>query len=274
MLRKVVASYDQPVHTLPSRRLHCQLHHIPRALPPFSPPSLPSATATSNITLDRCHAQTHPRRMNRNDKQHIMKKALLGLNLILGLTLLSAQEIVPLDQAEKAAVQLVGQTARLKGLPSQVDADPAKAFAMTVKSKGYASLVLPDKALSKEALAASGKTVTPLGQLWLNKLTPAVQAKGTPADQLNLVDVTFKDKEQRLVLLLLGAQNNDAGELELVVYGKDKRPLLRLPLRKSSPSQELPLELDMRPGGEALGTVDIKVLGAYEAALPVAELEL
>ena len=202
-----------------------------------------------------------------------MKTTLLGLNLVLSLTLISAQEFVPPDQAEKAALQLVGEAVRIKGLPLQVDLDPVKAFAMTVKNKGYASLVLPDKALSKEALARTGKTVMPLGQLWLNKLTPAVQSKGTPGDQLNLVDVTFKNTDQRLVLLLLGVQKSDKGELELLVYGKEKKPLLKLPLRKSSPSQELPLELDMRPGGEALGTIVIKVLGAYEAALPVAELE-
>ena len=134
-------------------------------------------------------------------------------------------------------------------------------------------MVLPDKALSKEALAGTGKTAMPLGQLWLSKLTPAVQSKGTPGDQLNLVDVTFKDKDGQLVLLLLGVQKSDKGVLELVVYGKEKRPLVKLPLNKSSASQELPLELNMRPGGEALGTVEIKVLGAYEAALPVAELE-
>jgi hypothetical protein len=202
-----------------------------------------------------------------------MKTTLIGLNLVLGLTLVSAQELVPSDQAEKAAVQLVGEAARIKGLPSHVDADPSKAFAMTVKNKGYTSLVLPDKALSKEALAKTGKTVTPLGQLWLNKLTPVVQAKGTPADQLNLLDVTFKNEGQRVVLLLLGVQKSDTGELELVIYGKEKRPLLTLPLKQSSPRQELPLELDMRPGGEALGIVEIKVLGAYAAALPVAELE-
>ena len=60
------------------------------------------------------------------------------------------------------------------------------------------------------------------------------------------------------------------GALELLVYGKDKDALLRVPLKSISTQQENPIEMS----GEAKennGMVTLKFVGKYEASINVTE---
>jgi hypothetical protein len=68
-----------------------------------------------------------------------------------------------------------------------------------------------------------------------------------------------------------GLDRSDA--LELLVFGKDKEPLVTLPLKRMDAPQELPLDFTAERTGDA-GCLTIRILGKYEAKLMVTELGL
>ena len=56
----------------------------------------------------------------------------------------------------------------------------------------------------------------------------------------------------------------------MLVYGKSKTPLLEAPLKKIQVSQDDPIDLSAVSGDES-GTITLKLLGQYEAAIKVTE---
>src|SRR5207245_8588541 len=104
-------------------------------------------------------------------------------------------------------------------------------------------MVLPDKRLSEETLARAGADVTPVGHLWMRRLAPAVDGTVAPGDKLRIVTVTTQNNEElKLPFCLLGVRKGGDG-LELLVFGKDKEPVAKLPLKKVSAQAETPIEL-------------------------------
>jgi hypothetical protein len=58
--------------------------------------------------------------------------------------------------------------------------------------------------------------------------------------------------------------------LELLIYGKDKEPLTRVPMKSISSPQDNPIEMSCeRQDNKALAT--LKFLGRYEVTFPVTE---
>jgi hypothetical protein len=180
----------------------------------------------------------------------------------------SAQERVPQDHAEKIAHLLVEQAAKQADLPFPSEADPHKPFA--IHSAGRAAVIIPAKGLSADALARAGKDITPVGQLWFRQIAPYAAGKVTPNDQLRIVTVRANGEDHALPLCLLGVRKSDKGEPELLVFGKGKEPLLRLPLQKIDRKQELPIELEAKRDGDT-ARLTLNLLGKYQAVLPVAE---
>jgi hypothetical protein len=85
------------------------------------------------------------------------------------------------------------------------------------------------------------------------------------------VSVTDGDKQRELGLYFLGAAKNERGELELIVFGKDKESLLRVPLAKTEtlPAQKLPISLTGRKDTENSGTLTLHLVDKYTADLAV-----
>lgn len=183
---------------------------------------------------------------------------------------LLAQERIPSEEALRIARVLTEHSAKLDKLPLKVDVDADKAFAL--RKGEVAAMVIPDKKLSDDALAKTGKELTPLGQLWFRKLTPFVDSKRTPNDRLRIVAVSADGQDHSLPLFLLGMRKK-AEDLELVVYAKDKEPLVVLPLRKVDSKQELPIEFAAEKGDNQTGLLTFTILGKYQAKLSVAEQE-
>jgi hypothetical protein len=91
-----------------------------------------------------------------------------------------------------------------------------------------------------------------------------------PAERLKLIAVNYKESEVRVVLCVLGVRRTAAGELELLVYGQGKEPLLTLPLKKQEVKQEFPLEFDAERTGDG-ARITLKLVGKYTASFQVAE---
>ncbi len=205
--------------------------------------------------------------MNPQPQSKQMKNALILCFLLAANCGVLAQEQVSLEEAQKGARFLTQSAGKIGDAPFQVEVDLDKPAGL--KAGEVRILVLPDQKLTGEVLAKIGKSATPLGQLWLHAIAPAKDGKVVLNDQLRVVTVSKDDKDFKVLLLFLGMQKGDKGELELVVYGKNKVPLLRLPVEKITAQQELPIEVQGRKDGEGAGTITVSILGKYKAELAV-----
>lgn len=178
-----------------------------------------------------------------------------------------AQERAPIEEARKAAQLIKEGMADVTDKPLKIEIDLEKP--QVLKAKDIGILVVPPKDFSEKSLAKLGKEVTPIGEMWMLRIVPAVDGKSVASDKLRHVSVTGKDQTFNLSFYQLGAQKNDKDGLDLVIYSKDKKPLLTVPLQKSDATQEFPLELDGRKEGESSGVLTINVVGKYKANVSV-----
>lgn len=201
-----------------------------------------------------------------------MKQIIIVLTLLIGLPLAQAQERLSQEQALRLA-KLVGADAnQLKGTPIPTSVDLEKPVAL--RDGEFGGMVLPEAKLSAEGLAQAGEQVVAIGQLWLRGLTPVRDGQGVSEANLRIATVKTKDGEEvKVPQCALGVRRVAGGELELLVFGKDKEPLLKVALKKIDAKQESPLEMDAERGDES-AQVSLKILGKYEAKFKVTQLEL
>ena len=196
-----------------------------------------------------------------------MKTIFVLCALLTTATFVTAQERVSLEDAQKGARLLTQTAGKISDAPLKLEVDLEKPDGL--KANEVRILVIPDQKLNGETLAKAGKTVTPLGQLWMHAIAPAKEGEVISNDKLRFVTVTKDDKEFKVLLFFLGLQKSEKGEMELVIYGKDKEPFLKLPVEKSATQQDLPIELQGRKEGEGAGVLTLNILGKYKAELPV-----
>lgn len=197
-----------------------------------------------------------------------MKRTVAVVALLVLVSAAPTQERVPDEKAQEIAKVLVEQVAKATDLQLKTDVDEKKPYAVHGGDRG--AMVIPDKKLTADALAKADKDIVPVGHLWFRQVSPYVNGKVTPNDKLRIVKVTAGGEDHALPFCLIGVQKNAKGELELVVYAKDKEPLLRAPLKKIDAKQELPLELQAKREGDT-AQLTINILGKYQAVLTVAE---
>ena len=198
-------------------------------------------------------------------------KTFLTLTALLALvTGAGAQEKISAEQMHKIAPKLLEHTARLKGVQLKIEADPEKADGM--KSNDAGLVVFPDKDLTAEKLENAGKTIVPLGQLYLRGIAPAKDGKPADNDRMHILMIEDGGKAQRVWLCLLGAQKRD-GKLELVLYGSEKTPLLQAELRQYESSQDTPIAVSVEKRDDGSAGVTLGILGKYKATFVIMRQE-
>lgn len=195
-----------------------------------------------------------------------MKKLVTLAMLVAFTSALHAQDAIELVEAQKAARKLTEGASRITDAPFAVECDLEKP--QGIKAEGVGLLVLPDRKLTSELLAAANAAITPVGQLWTLKLAVAKDGRATLAEKLRHVTVTDGEKEREVSVYFLGATKSGAGELELVVYAKDKEPVLRVPIKKRvAGKQEFPIEVSGVKNDDNSGTLSLRLFGEYDAQL-------
>ena len=195
-----------------------------------------------------------------------MKKLITLAALAAFTPALLAQDAIDLNEAQKAARKLSESASRIADAPFAVDTDLEKP--QGIKAEGVGLIVLPDRKLTVELLAAANSAITPLGQLWTLKLAVAVDGKATASEKLRHLTIADGEKEREVSLYYLGATKTDAAGLELVVYAKDKEPVLRVPIKKRvAEKQEFPIEVSGVKNGDNSGTLSLRLFGEYDAQL-------
>jgi len=201
-----------------------------------------------------------------------MKTILLLLTAAaLATTSAFAQELMSQEEALKAAKLLIESAATQSDL--QFKTSPLSDKTRGIKAGDVGLIVIPDARLTSDALAKAGKEMVPVGQLWTRVATAAKDNRVTPNSKLRLVEVTAGDQKLRLQFYLLGVQRTDKDKLELVLFGKDKEALLKLPLDKADASAEFPIELSGRKTGDESGVLTLTILGKHKAELPLLKQE-
>jgi hypothetical protein len=201
-----------------------------------------------------------------------MKPILITLTLFTSLQFISAQEKLSREEALTYARIVSLDAQQLNGTPIVTDVDPEQPVALKDEDY-YGGMVLPQKGLKPETLDRAGQTAVPIGQLWLRKLTPMRDGEAVSRDKLRIVTVHAEGEEVRVPQCALAVRRNAGGALELLVFGKDKEPLLTAALKPLNATQSLPIDLEAKRDWDS-GKLTLKILGKYQATISVTELEL
>lgn len=194
-----------------------------------------------------------------------MRGVVTAVTLLMLVNAAPAQEKIADEEAKRAATHLAEQAKTVEGLPLKTDVDVEKSTGIRAGEHGV--LFIPNKGLSEETVGKAGKDVTPVGQLWMLRLSPAVNGAPAPNDKLRLVTVKVKDDDKVLVLCLVGVKQGADNKPTLIVYGKDQEPLVSLPLTAAEGSQNLPVELDGKKVDDNSGDLTFRLSGKYRATL-------
>lgn len=195
-----------------------------------------------------------------------MKIPVALVALVLAAFALHAQEPLSRADAVKFAATLNFDLAKLADTPIPTDADVKRPFGLRAERRG--GLVVPEAKLSADTLARVGPDVQPVGQLWLAGLVPMRDGAAVPSGQLKLVTVSHEGRDVTLPLCVLGVRKPAGGNLELLVYGKAKTPLIVAKLTKAAREQSAPIEFTAEREGDA-ARVKLSLCGSYEAEFSV-----
>jgi hypothetical protein len=199
-----------------------------------------------------------------------MKRTLFAAVLLTGLLAVQAQERLSREEALKYAFFASSDLQEMLKTPIPTDPDVKRPVA--VKDGDHGGMVLPEAKLSADAFANAGKKVTSVGQLWLVKLAPVDEGQVVSKTRLRTVRVRVGGQEADAVCCALGVCKDAGRGLELLIYGKDKEPLTRVPMKSISGQQDNPIEMSCERKGDN-GLLTLKFLGKYEVTFAVTEPE-
>jgi len=197
-----------------------------------------------------------------------MKRTILLAALIAGLTTTQAQEQLSRQDALKYAFIVAGNLEKM--LKTPIPTDPDVKHPVALRDGDYGGMVLPEAKLSAEVFSKAGKETAPVGQLWLLKLVPMNDGQPVPASKLRMVEESSDEGEATVPCCALAVRKDASGGLELLVFGKDKEPVLRAPIHSISRQQESPVDMTAERKEEG-GVVTLRFLGKYEASFMVTD---
>jgi len=180
-------------------------------------------------------------------------------------------ETIPQEDAAKAAKLAAKALSSATDIPLAMELDVEKAFALRAMEAG--ALIIPVKNLTALPTPEAGKGVKPLGQLWTLKIVPTREGKPVAKESLRQVKIQTDERTYEPYVFFLGIQQNKKGQNSLTISTNVKKPILRIPLQPMDAKQDLPIELTGHGTEGNAGLGIIKILGKYQAELPV-EIEM
>jgi len=199
-----------------------------------------------------------------------MKKILITSLLLGAVQFASAQEKLSREETLKYAFVVAADLKQLQGTPIPTDVDVKQPVA--IKDGDFAGMVLPEAKLTVDAIAKVSDKAIAIGQLWLLKLTPMQNGEAIASSKLRMVTLTHEGEQATVSQCTLGVQRNSSGNLELLVFGKDKEPVVKVPLKTMDAKQDVPVDISAERESES-GKVTLNVLGKYTATFAVTALE-
>ena len=186
-------------------------------------------------------------------------------------TTIQAQEQLSRQEALKYAFIVSANLPAMLKTPIPTDPDVKRPVA--ARDGDYGAMVLPETKLTAGVFAKAGKEAAPVGQLWLLKLVPLMDGQPAPASKLKMVEASGDEGQATVPCCALGVRKAADGGLELLVFGKDKEPVLRAPIQTISSQQENPIEMTAERKDNG-GLLTLRFVGKYEASFMVTDPEL
>ncbi len=195
-----------------------------------------------------------------------MKRTLIATVLLTGLLAVQAQERLPRAEALRYAFLACSDLKEMLNTPIPTDPDVKRPVVM--HDGDYGVMVLPEAKLSADTFAKAGKEARPVGQLWLRNLAPENEGQRVDQSKLRTVHVQARDQESDAVCCALGVGKDANGGLELLIYGKDKEPVMRVLMKSISGQQDNPVEMSCERKDDD-GLITLRFLGKYEVTFTV-----
>jgi hypothetical protein len=181
----------------------------------------------------------------------------------------SAQEQLSRSEALKYAFIVAADLTEMLKTPIPTDPDIKRPVA--VREGDYGGMVLPECKLTAATLDKPGKEGRAIGQLWLLKLVPMKDGQPVDAKGLRFVDVTSDEGSAKVACCALAVRSAEGSDaLELVVFGRDKSPVLSAPLKPIAKAQDNPVELAAERKDDG-GLITLRLLGKYETSFMVTD---
>jgi hypothetical protein len=198
-----------------------------------------------------------------------MKRTIFTALLLSCLATVQAQERSSREEALKYAFFASANLKEMLATPIPTDPDIKRP--VVVKDGEYGGMALPECKISPETFAKAGKEPVAVGQLWLYRLSPLQDGRVVPVSSLKIVHVSAGSNEGDVALCALAVAKGEGGP-ELLIYGKSKEPVMRVPLKTTSGQQENPLEFSAERRDDG-GMLTLTFVGKYQASFMVTDPE-
>jgi hypothetical protein len=207
-----------------------------------------------------------------------MRKLLVSLVVGLAVSLCAARgahaqdlQPVPDDQAKPIVEILAKEVGKVNDAQIKVEVEVDK----TVVLFGGAEMgiaFMPHKGLSEESVKKSDKDVAPLGVMLLYHLTPVVDNKPVPKEKLRTLSVMIDNETIEVPVFYVGVKTETDGKRNLVIYGKDKDPLVKVALNDLETKGERPVVIEAKGVANGEGTLFVNVLKKFQSLVPLKEM--
>jgi hypothetical protein len=194
-----------------------------------------------------------------------MKRLIIAGVLTAGL-IAHAQERLSREESLKYAFFAASNLKEMLSTPIATDPDIKRPVGY--KDGDYGALLLPETKLA-EGLAKVGSNAVPIGQIWMAKLAPMSEGQVVPDEKLKKVHVTAGGDEADVVVCALAVVKEE-GKAQLLVFGKAKEPVLKVPLKATSAQQDNPLDFTAERENDA-GLLTVRIGGKYEGSFRVTD---
>src|SRR5262249_41193456 len=151
----------------------------------------------------------------------------VGLFLLASAALADPLDPIPPEQVATIAPRLIEEAGKLADAPFKVEADADKATGLFRQGVG-GLMVIPVKGLKADKLSnATLENGAATGYFFLYRLRPVINGKTIEGDKV--ATVVLKDDngaEREIAVLRLAAKKISDTEWKLLVFAKDKKPVL------------------------------------------------
>jgi hypothetical protein len=201
----------------------------------------------------------------------IMKKMIGILSIAAAAAFTQAQDVVPREDALKYAF---AACADLKNMQqTAIPTDPDVKRPVVLRDGEYGLMVLPEAKLNAKSLEAASGKVVPIGQLWAHKLAPLKGDSLVESGLYHVVPLRTEEGTIEAPMFALGFRKTSDGNGELLLFGKNKEPIVVAAAKPSTGSQANWIDVSVERASDR-GVITLSILGKYTATLDMTDPEL
>ena len=176
-------------------------------------------------------------------------------------------EVVPEEIAQQVVEASVEELKKVIDAQLKVEVDASKSTIVGGPELGGIAF-LAHKNVTEDAIKKSDKEVAPLGVLGLYRLSLVADKKSVPADKLRSGVIVIEGMTFEVSFCFVGVKTEQDGKRQLVIYGKDKEPIVKLPLSDFETKVDRPVAIECKVGNGD-GTLNLNVLKKFQAIVPL-----